>query len=53
VRGGVHAFQLDYRDFVKVDARYFRPTEVDVLLADARKAREVLAGSHGALQRTG
>jgi GDPmannose 4,6-dehydratase len=33
---------LDYRDFVKIDARYFRPTEVDVLLADPRKAREVL-----------
>jgi GDPmannose 4,6-dehydratase len=33
---------LDYRDFVKIDAVYFRPTEVDVLLADPRKARETL-----------
>jgi len=34
--------QLDYHDFVKTDPRYFRPTEVDVLLADPRKARQVL-----------
>jgi GDPmannose 4,6-dehydratase len=35
-------FGLDYRDFVKIDPRYFRPTEVDVLLADPRKAHDVL-----------
>jgi GDPmannose 4,6-dehydratase len=29
-------------DFIKIDPRYKRPTEVDVLLADPRKAREVL-----------
>ncbi|MCL4229786.1 GDP-mannose 4,6-dehydratase [Candidatus Dependentiae bacterium] len=28
--------------FVAVDPRYFRPTEVDVLLGDARKARGIL-----------
>ncbi len=33
---------LDYRDFVKIDPRYFRPTEVDVLIADASKARREL-----------
>jgi GDPmannose 4,6-dehydratase len=33
---------LDWRDYVRIDARYFRPTEVDYLMADARKAREVL-----------
>ena len=27
---------------VAVDPRYFRPTEVDALVGDARKAREVL-----------
>ena len=31
---------------VKVDPRYFRPTEVDSLLGDARKAREALGWSH-------
>ena len=30
---------LDYRDFVEVDPRYFRPAEVDLLLGDATKAR--------------
>ncbi|MBU0639560.1 MAG: GDP-mannose 4,6-dehydratase [Planctomycetes bacterium] len=33
---------LDYRDFVRIDQRYYRPTEVDHLLADPRKAREKL-----------
>ena len=33
---------LDYRDFVVVDPAYFRPTEVDVLIGDATKAREKL-----------
>lgn len=37
-----HEAGLDYRDFVKVDPRYFRPAEVDVLLADASKARTIL-----------
>ena len=31
---------------VKVDSRYFRPTEVDSLLGDPRKAREVLGWTH-------
>ena len=30
------------RTIVKVDPRYFRPTEVDTLLGDASKAREKL-----------
>jgi GDPmannose 4,6-dehydratase len=33
---------LDYRDYVEIDQRYFRPTEVDQLLGDASKARDVL-----------
>jgi GDPmannose 4,6-dehydratase len=33
---------LDYRDHVKVDERFYRPAEVDILTGDARKAREVL-----------
>jgi GDPmannose 4,6-dehydratase len=33
---------LDYRDFVEFDLKYTRPSEVDVLLGDATKAREVL-----------
>jgi GDPmannose 4,6-dehydratase len=33
---------LDWHDYVKIDPRYFRPTEVDYLLADAAKARQVL-----------
>lgn len=32
---------LDWHDYVKIDPRYFRPTEVDYLLADASRAREV------------
>jgi GDPmannose 4,6-dehydratase len=33
---------LDYKDYVKVDERYYRPAEVDLLIGDAQKARDVL-----------
>ena len=33
---------LDYRDFVKEDERFFRPAEVEILVGDASKARHVL-----------
>jgi GDPmannose 4,6-dehydratase len=33
---------LDAREFIDIDPRYFRPAEVDLLLGDARKAREKL-----------
>jgi len=33
---------LDYQDYVEIDARYFRPTEVDLLLGDCSKARKAL-----------
>jgi GDPmannose 4,6-dehydratase len=32
----------DWQDFVEIDPRYFRPTEVDELCGDASKARERL-----------
>ncbi len=33
---------LDWQEFVKVDPKYFRPAEVDMLLGDAAKARREL-----------
>ena len=33
---------LDWKHYVEIDQRYFRPTEVDVLIGDASKARERL-----------
>ncbi len=33
---------LDWREYVEIDPRYFRPTEVEHLCANPRKAREVL-----------
>ena len=33
---------LDYREYVKIDERYYRPAEVDLLTGDASKARRVL-----------
>ena len=33
---------LDWGDYVEIDPRYFRPTEVDYLLADPTKARQEL-----------
>jgi GDPmannose 4,6-dehydratase len=34
--------ELDWQEYVKIDPRYFRPLEVDMLIADASKAREEL-----------
>jgi len=34
--------QLDWRQYVEIDPRYFRPIEVDALLGDATKARRLL-----------
>lgn len=33
---------LDWNDYVEIDPRYFRPTEVNLLLGDASKADDVL-----------
>jgi len=33
---------LDWQDYVKVDQKYFRPAEVDLLLGDPAKAKRVL-----------
>ncbi len=33
---------LDWKKYVKIDKRYLRPTEVDLLLGDCSKARKVL-----------
>ncbi len=33
---------LDWRDHVKIDPNYYRPTEVDLLVADPSKARRAL-----------
>ena len=36
------AVDLDWHDYVEIDSRYFRPSEVDVLVGDSTKAREQL-----------
>ncbi len=36
------SLDLDYKDHVEIDPRYFRPTEVNLLLGDYSKARELL-----------
>ena len=33
---------LDYKEYVKIDERFLRPAEVDLLIGDARKARREL-----------
>ena len=34
--------ELDWNDYVKIDERYFRPSEVDLLIGDYSKAKEKL-----------
>lgn len=36
------AVGLDYRDYIESDSRYLRPTEVDALIGDASKAKQIL-----------
>ena len=36
---------LDWKEYVEIDPRYFRPTEVELLLADSSKARRELGWS--------
>jgi len=36
------ALDLDWKPYVEIDPRYFRPTEVELLLGDASKARKLL-----------
>ena len=36
---------LEWQDHVQIDPRYYRPTEVDLLLGDASKARRLLGWS--------
>jgi GDPmannose 4,6-dehydratase len=33
---------LDWRDYVVIDPRYYRPSEVELLVGDARKAKQTL-----------
>jgi GDPmannose 4,6-dehydratase len=33
---------MDWREYVQIDPRYYRPTEVDYLLADPSRARNIL-----------
>jgi GDPmannose 4,6-dehydratase len=43
---------LDWHKHVEIDPRYFRPAEVDLLLGDATKAREVLGWKPAVTFRT-
>jgi GDPmannose 4,6-dehydratase len=42
VRMAFRMVDLDWEEHVRIDPRYFRPTEVDQLVGDATKARQVL-----------
>ena len=37
---------LDYEEYVVVDKRFFRPAEIDILLGNSSKAKEVLGWSY-------
>jgi GDPmannose 4,6-dehydratase len=36
---------LDWKQYVKIDPRYYRPAEVDLLIGDAGKAKKILGWS--------
>ena len=37
---GMH--NMDWKEYVKIDPRYYRPAEVDLLIGDASKAKKIL-----------
>jgi GDPmannose 4,6-dehydratase len=47
VRLAFERVDLDWRDYVVVDPKFYRPAEVDVLQADPRRARERLGWQPG------
>ena len=44
---------LDYREYVTVDPKFFRPAEVHLLLGDAAKARKQLKWEPASVSATG
>ena len=42
VQEAFSALDMDWEEYVKIDPQYFRPTEVNFLLADASKSRKIL-----------
>ena len=42
LEGAFSYADLDWREYVEIDPRYFRPTEAEFLLADASKAKQKL-----------
>lgn len=43
VKEAFKSVNLDWKKFVEIDPRYFRPSEVDNLVGDASKARKILS----------
>jgi GDPmannose 4,6-dehydratase len=43
---------LDYNDHVKVDPKFYRPAEVELLLGSCDKAKKSLAGNQKFLSRS-
>ena len=37
--------KLNYKDYVKIDEKFFRPAEVETLLADPKTQKKNLAGN--------
>jgi GDPmannose 4,6-dehydratase len=42
LEGAFRYLNLDWKEYVEIDPKYFRPTEVEVLKADSSKAKKVL-----------
>ena len=40
--GAFRYLNLDWKEYVEIDPKYFRPTEVEVLKADSSKAKKIL-----------
>jgi GDPmannose 4,6-dehydratase len=46
LEGAFSYLNLDWKEYVEIDPKYFRPTEVEVLKADSSKAKKILNWTH-------
>jgi GDPmannose 4,6-dehydratase len=42
LEGAFSYLNLDWKEYVEIDPKYFRPTEVEALKADSSKAKKIL-----------
>ncbi len=53
VQASFECLGLDWEKYVKIDQKFIRPAEVDLLIGDSSKAQKCLAGSQRLILKPG